>query len=219
MLKMLQRLIGENIHLAWLPGANTWRVKMDPSQVDQVLVNLSVNARDAIAGVGKLIIETNNVSIDEDYCNDHVGSAPGEYVLLAVSDDGCGMNKEILSRLFEPFFTTKETGKGTGLGLATIYGIIKQNNGFINVYSEPGRGTTFKIYLPRYEGQASGARPEKREEIPLSRGETVPVVEDEPLVLETSKRMLEMLGYNVLTAGAPADAIKLAGSIPARFSC
>ena len=152
MLKMLRRLIGEDIDLAWLPGTGLWPVKMDPSQIDQILANLCVNARDAIAGVGKVTIETVNKVFDAAYCADHVGFIPGEFVLMAVSDNGCGMDKEILNNIFEPFFTTKDVGKGTGLGLATVYGIVKQNNGFINVYSEPGKGTTIKIYLPRHEG-------------------------------------------------------------------
>ncbi|MHB9098500.1 MAG: PAS domain-containing sensor histidine kinase, partial [Syntrophales bacterium] len=146
-LKMLQRLIGEDIDLSWQPVADLWPVMVDPSQIDQILVNLCVNARDAISGVGKLTIETGNSTIDKDYCALNVGFMLGEYVMLAVSDDGCGMDKETLSHLFEPFFTTKVIGKGTGLGLATVYGIVKQNKGFINVYSEPDQGTTFKIYL------------------------------------------------------------------------
>ncbi|MCB0050448.1 MAG: PAS domain S-box protein, partial [Caldilinea sp.] len=145
MLKLLQRLIGENIDLAWMPVSNLWPVKVDPAQIDQILANLCVNARDAIAGVGKITIETGNVVFDEAYCARHVGYVPGDFVLLAVSDNGCGMDAETLSHLFEPFFTTKAMGKGTGLGLAIVYGIVKQNNGFVNVYSEPGHGTSFKI--------------------------------------------------------------------------
>ncbi len=154
MLKMLRRLIGEDIDLIWRPDANLWAVKMDSAQVDQVLANLCVNARDAISGTGNVTIETQNVVIDESYCAMHAGSIPGEYVMLAVSDDGCGMDNKILGNLFEPFFTTKIVGKGTGLGLATVYGIVKQNNGFIDVYSEVGKGTIFKIYIPRHEGSA-----------------------------------------------------------------
>ena len=145
MLNMLRRLIGEDIDLVWKPSTHLWPVKIDPSQIDQILANLCVNARDAIAGVGKLTIETGKKTFDEAYCNENPGFFPGDFVLLAVSDNGSGMDKEILENLFEPFFTTKEVGKGTGLGLATIYGIVKQNNGFINVYSEPGQGSSFKI--------------------------------------------------------------------------
>ncbi len=158
MLKMLRRLIGEDIDLAWLPGKNLASVKLDPSQIDQVLANLLVNARDAIAGDGKVTIETGNVTLDENYCADHAGFVPGDYVLLAVSDNGSGMDKETLANIFEPFFTTKGVGEGTGLGLSTVYGIVKQNNGFINVYSEPGYGTTFRIYLPRLYRQNRGAK-------------------------------------------------------------
>ncbi|MBI5895140.1 MAG: PAS domain S-box protein, partial [Desulfobacterales bacterium] len=149
MLKMLQRIIGEDIALVWKPGANLWPVLVDPAQVDQVLANLAVNARDAIAGQGQLTIETANVFLDETYGADRAGVVPGEFVQLVVSDSGCGMDKAALEHLFEPFFTTKEVGKGTGLGLATVYGIVSQNNGLIHVYSEPGQDTAFKIYLPR----------------------------------------------------------------------
>ncbi|MFZ4440629.1 MAG: PocR ligand-binding domain-containing protein [Syntrophales bacterium] len=211
MLKMLQRLIGEDIHLVWQPDVSLRPIRVDPSQIDQLLANLCINARDAIAGVGKLTIETGNTSFDEDYCADHAGFVPGEYVLLAVSDDGCGMDKEILDKLFEPFFTTKGVGKGTGLGLATVYGIVKQNNGFINVYSEPGKGTTFRIYLPRYIGQAEQIQRQEMPE-PILRGqETILLVEDEPTLLELSKILLETQGYRVLAAGAPSEAIRLAG--------
>ena len=210
MLKMLQRIMGEDIHLAWLPGVNLWHVKMDPSQIDQILANLCVNARDAIDGVGKVTIETGNITFNEAYCIDHMGSVPGEYALLAVSDDGCGMSKDILGKIFEPFFTTKEVGKGTGLGLATVYGIVKQNNGFINVYSEPDQGTTFKIYLPRHIGKAEQADMEKHQEPVIGGQETVLVVEDEAAILDLCKLMLENHGYRVLTAGAPGEAIRMA---------
>jgi two-component system, cell cycle sensor histidine kinase and response regulator CckA len=210
MLKMLRRLIGEDIDLAWLPEVGVCPIKMDPVQVDQILVNLCVNARDAIADVGKVTIETGNAVFDETYCADHAGFVAGEYVLLAVSDDGCGIDKEILDRIFEPFFTSKGVGQGTGLGLSTVYGTVKQNNGFINVYSEPGKGTTFRIYLPRYADQAVVTQREKAAEIPPSRGETVLVVEDEAANLQMDKTMLERLGYRVLAAGTPGEAIGLA---------
>jgi two-component system cell cycle sensor histidine kinase/response regulator CckA len=214
MLKMLSRLIGEDIDLAWMPGHNLWQIKMDPSQIDQILANLAVNARDAIAGVGKVTIETHNITFDETYCTEHSGFSPGQYVILAVSDDGVGMGKGILEHLFEPFFTTKELGKGTGLGLATVYGIVKQNNGFIDVYSEPGEGTTFKIYLPRIktEGGRTGAEGEPET---LQRGnETVLMVEDETAILKIGKAMLEFLGYEVLAANSPREAIRLAEEHP-----
>ncbi|MCF8090351.1 MAG: PAS domain S-box protein, partial [Desulfotignum sp.] len=190
MLNMLRRLIGEDIDLVWQPAAHLWPVKMDPSQIDQILANLCVNARDAISGVGKLTIETGIKSFDEEYCKQHAGFAPGDFVLLAVSDNGCGMDKETLDNLFEPFFTTKEVGKGTGLGLATVYGIVKQNNGFINVYSEPGQGSTFKIYLPRLivDEDTDNAVPDKKA---VAGGtETILLVEDEPSILRMTRMML-----------------------------
>jgi signal transduction histidine kinase len=150
MLSMLRRIIGDEIDLVWKPAAHIWPVKMDPTQIDQILANLCINARDAISGAGRLTIETAKNSFDAAYCTQHPGVIPGDFVLLAVSDNGCGMDKDTLENLFEPFFTTKDVGKGTGLGLAAIYGIVKQNKGFINVDSEPGHGSTFRIYLPRF---------------------------------------------------------------------
>ncbi|MDZ7699888.1 MAG: PAS domain S-box protein [Deltaproteobacteria bacterium] len=209
MLRMLRRLIGEDIDLAWEPDANIWPVKMDPSQIDQILANLCVNARDAIEGVGKVTIETENVELDEAYCAGHAGFVPGEYVMLAVSDDGAGMDKETLANVFEPFFTTKAVGKGTGLGLSTVYGIVKQNHGFVNAYSEPGKGTTFRIYLPRHEGEAEGKAEAVESEIPLGRGETILIVEDEKTVLQLGKMILERLGYTVLAAESPVEAVEI----------
>ena len=203
MLKMIQRLIGENIDLAWLPGANLWSVKMDPTQIDQILANLCVNARDAIEGVGKVTIESENTSLTENYCDDHIGFVPGEFVQLSVSDNGFGMNKEILENIFEPFFTTKDVDKGTGLGLSTVYGIVKQNNGFINVYSEPDKGTTIKIYLPRHKAETFESHKKSIEEIPISKGETILVVEDDPSILNIMQKILEHLGYTVLTSSVP----------------
>ncbi|MBU4472350.1 MAG: PAS domain S-box protein [Desulfobacteraceae bacterium] len=210
MLKMLRRLLGEDIDLAWLPGKGVETVRMDSSQIDQILANLCVNARDAITDVGKITIETGKVRFDEAYCADHAGFVPGDFILMAVSDNGCGMDKEIVANMFEPFFTTKDPGKGTGLGLATVYGIVKQNNGFINVYSEPGKGTTFKTYLPIHE---IAAKPERKKD-PTRPGvqgsETILLVEDEPAILRITAIMLEKLGYTVLTANRPGEAIRLA---------
>jgi two-component system cell cycle sensor histidine kinase/response regulator CckA len=207
MLKMLQRLIGEDIDLVWKPGTGLWPIKIDPSQIDQLLTNLCVNARDAIAGVGKVTIETENTPFDEAYCAVNKGFVCGAYVMLAVSDDGRGMSEEVLDNLFEPFFTTKEVGKGTGLGLATVYGVVKQNEGFVNVYSEPAEGTTFKIYLPRFVGVNIESTSESTGEIPEGRGETVLLVEDETAILNVGKAMLEGLGYKVLTADTPSRAL------------
>ena len=158
MLKMLKRLIGEDVDLLWQPQPGLWPVRMDPSQLDQILANLCINARDAISGFGKLIIETDNRVVDAAYCAAHPECTPGNYVLLAVSDDGCGMDNETKAHLFEPFFTTKGENAGTGLGLATVYGIVRQNNGFIQVSSEAGQGTAFRIYLPRYTDKVGQTR-------------------------------------------------------------
>ena len=210
MLKMLKRLIGEDIELAWKPRSQIGAVKVDPSQVDQIMVNLCVNARDAISDVGKISIETSNIVFDEEYCADHAGFVPGEYVSLAVSDDGVGMAPEIIDKVFEPFFTTKGVSKGTGLGLATVYGIVKQNNGFINVYSEQEKGTTIKIFLPRYAVEISEMHPSRSLEVPLSRGEMLMLVEDDASILKFGKKILENLGYSILSANAPNEAVRLA---------
>jgi CheY-like chemotaxis protein len=210
MLKMLLRLIGENIDLVWKPGTGVWPIMIDPSQIDQLFTNLCINARDAIAGVGKVTIETENIALDDAYCAVHTGFVCREYVMLAVSDDGHGMSKETLDHIFEPFFTTKEVGKGTGLGLAMVYGIVKQNDGLINVHSEPGKGTTFKIYLPRFVGEVLEPTAESTKETPKGHGETVLLVEDEAAILEVGRGMLEWLGYTVLTAGTPGEALRQA---------
>jgi len=210
MLKMLRRLIGEDIDLLWLPADQLWPVKVDPSQIDQILANLCVNARDAITDVGKLTIETQMKTFDQADCLRNTECIPGDYVMLSVTDSGCGMNKETLDNLFEPFFTTKEIGKGTGLGLAIIYGIVKQNKGFINVYSEPGQGTTFKIYLPRFHtSEETQEKTLTAKPAPIG-NETILLVEDEPAILELAKMMLERKGYLVLPAGTPAEAITIA---------
>ena len=213
MLNMLGRLIGEDIELLWKPADALWPVNMDPSQIDQIMANLVVNARDAITGVGKITIETGQVVFDESYCETHAGFVPGQYVLLAVSDNGCGMDKAVLAQLFDPFFTTKPRGRGTGLGLATVYGIIKQNHGFINVYSEPGQGSTFKIYLPRHTTDLAETSAAPPAAAPTG-AETVLLVEDEEALLKLSAQLLERLGYTVLAANGPNQALQLAEAHP-----
>ena len=210
MLKMMKRLIGEDIDLKWLPGDQIWPIKIDTSQIDQILANLCVNARDAIADVGCVTIETKNISFDEDYCAVHEGFIPGNYVLLAVSDDGCGMSPETKDKIFEPFFTTKGDGKGTGLGLSTVFGIVKQNNGFINVYSEQGKGTTIKIYLLRHSGQAVQTKKENTKEIPRGQGQRILLVEDDASIRKLETKTLENLGYHVISAASAKQAIHLA---------
>ncbi|MCL4510740.1 MAG: ATP-binding protein, partial [Bacteroidetes bacterium] len=208
--KMLQRLIGENIKLIFMPGKSLWSIKIDPTQLDQILVNLATNARDAISDIGTITIETANVAIDEAYLNGHAEFFPGEYVMLGFTDTGKGMDRATQEKIFEPFFTTKPKGQGTGLGLATVYGIVKQNGGNINVYSELGKGTTVKIYLPRFYGEAEEA--EEIEEDKSTVGtETVLVVEDQADLLELAKNSLEEYGYKVLTAWTPGEAILLCG--------
>ena len=208
-LKMLRRLIGEDIELVWLPGLDLRQIKIDPGQIDQLLANLAINGRDAIDGVGKLTIETSNVELDEEYGAEHLDFVPGPYVQLAVSDNGCGISPAILPHVFEPFFTTKEKGRGTGLGLSTVYGIVKQNQGFINIYSEPGQGTTFHIYLPVAKEEAvEAAAQSSREALPLGT-ETILLVEDDQPILDLSKKHMERLGYTVLTADSPSAALRL----------
>jgi PAS domain S-box-containing protein len=214
MLKLLQRLIGEDIKLTWRPGTNLRPVKLDPSQVDQILANLCVNARDAIAGVGKINLETASITLDADYCASHADAIPGAYTVLAVSDDGCGMDKETMAQVFEPFFTTKGLGQGTGLGLATVYGIVKQNRGSIHVYSEVGHGTTFRIFLPQAESDAVAAPGTGIAEAPKGRGETILLAEDEKSLRVTCGLFLEGLGYKVLRAETPGEALKLADRHP-----
>jgi PAS domain S-box-containing protein len=208
--RMLQRIIGENIELQTILIRDLWPVKADPSQIEQVIVNLAVNARDAMPGGGKLIIETANVMLDEDYAADHVGAEAGEHVLLAVSDTGVGISEDVRARIFEPFFTTKQAGKGTGLGLATVYGIVKQSGGNIWVYSEEGVGTTFKVYLPRgAESRRTLDHPEIGQEMPLGK-ETILLVEDEAGVRDLARVVLQRQGYTVLEAADGQQAVQLA---------
>jgi PAS domain S-box-containing protein len=208
---MLRRLIGENLEFAVVPAPELGPVKADPSQLEQVILNLAVNARDAMPQGGTLTIETANVELDETYTRRHPGANAGRFVMLAVSDTGHGMDAAIKARIFEPFFTTKDPGKGTGLGLATVFGIVKQSGGSIGVYSEPGHGTTFKVYLPRVDEAidqtATGAAPT------LARGsETILLVEDDDEVRALARETLDGHGYAVIPAAAPAEALQLAGS-------
>jgi signal transduction histidine kinase/ActR/RegA family two-component response regulator len=208
--KMLRRLIGEDIDLklALAPALGT--VMADPGQVEQVLLNLVVNARDAMPKGGKVTIETENALLDEAYADAHPDVRPGPYAAIAVSDTGCGMAREVLAHLFEPFFTTKETGKGTGLGLSTAYGIVKQSGGHISVYSEPGKGSTFRVFLPRTDRETVT---EKKDPSPVAlRGtETVLVVEDDEVIRTIASRMLRAHGYTVLTAPDGDSALTVCG--------
>lgn len=210
MINMLRRLIGEEIELTWVPAKGLWPVLMDTTQVDQILANLCVNARDAISGAGKVVIETQNVLCDATYCANHIDFTPGEYVLLSISDNGCGMTKEIMDKVFEPFFTTKAVGMGTGLGMSTVHGIVKQNNGFISIYSEPKMGTTCKIYLPRCRSKVKEIPHLQSEEKPVAGGEVILVVEDDQTILDMNRAILEKLGYQVLAESKPERAVALA---------
>jgi CheY-like chemotaxis protein len=209
--KMLKRLIGEDIDLTFFPGKHLGNVKVDSHQMEQVLVNLGVNARDAMQDGGKLTVETTNVEIDEEYVKSNAEAKPGQYVLLSISDNGRGISPDVREHLFEPFFTTKEKGKGTGLGLSMVYGIVKQNGGFINVYSEVGAGATFKIYLPLVEGEAEAEASSITIKAVLPTGtETILLTEDEELIRELAKRILERQGYKVIAVEHGGKALQLA---------
>jgi len=210
MTKMFSRVIGENIEMTFVPGGNLGRVKADPGQIEQVLLNLVVNARDAMADGGRLTIETSNVQLDRDYSAKHHNIEPGLWVMLTVSDTGCGMDAQTQARIFEPFFTTKEKGKGTGLGLATVYGVVKQSGGFIYVYSEVGQGTTFKVYLPQVLAEVDKEVAEKAPALPPRGSETVLFVEDEESVRELVTEYLTGAGYKVLEACDGAQALEIA---------
>jgi two-component system, cell cycle sensor histidine kinase and response regulator CckA len=213
-LTILGRLIGEDIDLTWRPGIDLASVRIDPSQIDQVLANLCVNARDAIEDVGEIIIETSNVSLDEDFCSSHPGHVPGDYVELTVTDNGSGMDADTLEHLFEPFFTTKEPGQGTGLGLSTVYGMVKQNQGSIDVSSEPGVGTTFRIFLPQHPAEPDSPPEQIMVDSDAHGTETILLVEDEIAILTIVTNLLENQGYTVLAAETPEEAISLAEEHP-----
>jgi PAS domain S-box-containing protein len=212
--KMLRRLIGEDVNLVTVFDGRLGTVKADPGQIEQVVMNLAINARDAMPVGGRLTIETHNVDLDQGYARHHPDVPAGRYVMLAMSDTGQGMSPEVQARAFEPFFTTKEPGKGTGLGLATVHGIVKQSGGHIFVYSEPGHGTSFKVYFPRADEERASADAPRAEPV-LPRGtETILLVEDEATLRQLVRECLESSGYTVLEAGHGAEAIQLAERHP-----
>jgi len=207
-IKMFTRILGEDIDLRFIPASDLGNVRADPGQVDQILMNLAVNARDAMPDGGKLTIETANVELGEEYTRNHAGVTAGPYVMMSISDTGCGMDEQMQERIFDPFFTTKELGKGTGLGLSTVYGIVKQHGGNIWVYSEPGQGTTFKVYLPRVLAEAGELGP--KSEFIVGGTETILLVEDDEAVRGVGRRHLEALGYTVLCASCASEADEVA---------
>ena len=215
---MLRRLIGEDIQIVMSLAPDAGNIRCDPHHVEQAIVNLALNARDAMPGGGRIVIETSNVQIDDTYVKTHMGVTPGEFVMVAVSDTGEGMDSATRQSIFEPFFTTKKRGKGTGLGLATVYGTVKQSGGDIWVYSEPGQGTTFKLYFPRVTEQVTSGATRGIDQTKGSGGETLLLVEDETQVRELTARMLRNLGYHVLPAGSGDEAMRLGRSHAGKIS-
>jgi CheY-like chemotaxis protein len=213
--KMLRRLLSEAIELSLVAPTSVGRILADPGQIEQIVMNLAVNARDAMPAGGKLRIEISNVELDADYASLHPGVAPGNYVMIGITDTGVGMDAATRERIFEPFFTTKEVGRGTGLGLSTVFGIVKQSEGHIWVYSEVGRGTTFKVYFPRIEQAAETATQPGLQPETLRGTETVLLVEDEELVRATTRTILQRHGYNVLDAPSGGDALLICEQFPA----
>jgi CheY-like chemotaxis protein len=207
---MLRRMIGEDIELIAITRPGLGLVNADPGQIQQIIMNLAANARDAMRRGGKLTIETSNIEIDDEYIKQHPTVKAGSYVMLAISDNGIGMNEEIQAHLFEPFFTTKEKGKGTGLGLSTVFGIVKQSEGFVWVYSEPGKGTTLKLYFPRIENEIVKLKSETKSEQRFRGSETVLIVEDETPVRALASMILRERGYHVIEAADGNEALRLA---------
>jgi CheY-like chemotaxis protein len=217
--KMLRRMIGDDIQLVIRPSASLGMIMADPSQLEQVLMNLAVNARDAMPHGGKLLVETSNVKLDESYALEHRPIVPGDYVMLAVSDSGCGMDAQTQAHIFEPFFTTKEEGKGTGLGLSTVYGVVKQSGGYIWVYSELGIGTTFKIYFPRVKREQVVVHetPAFSASSPALSSITILLVEDEDSMRQLARGLLESNGFTVLDASNGTEALKIAQQYPEKI--
>ncbi len=206
---LLSRSLGERIELETISGAGLWKVEADVSELETALLNLAINARDAMPDGGKLTIETSNAYLDDEYCRPHADLAPGQYVLIAVSDNGAGMSRATIERVFEPFFTTKETGKGTGLGLSQVYGFIKQSGGHVKMYSEPGQGTTVKLYLPRHDGEEAAMPVDEVAGSERGQGETILIVEDDDGVRQYASEILRDLNYQVIEAKDSASALKL----------
>jgi CheY-like chemotaxis protein len=209
--RMLRRIIGEDIELRTILAPDLGLVEADTGQIEQVIMNLVVNARDAMPTGGKITIETANAELDEEYARSHIAVIPGSYVMMSVSDTGVGMTKEVQEHVFEPFFTTKEKGKGTGLGLSTVYGIVKQSKGNIWVYTELGKGTTFKVYLPRAERLISEKKKKDEKAEALAGSETILVVEDDEMVRKFAERVLKGFGYRVLIAANGEEAVRIVG--------
>jgi CheY-like chemotaxis protein len=211
--KLLRRLMDENIEMITHTNESVGKVKADPAQIEQVIMNLVVNARDAMPGGGRIVLETANVDLDATYADEHITVKPGRYVMLAVSDSGVGMSQETIAHIFEPFYTTKESGSGTGLGLSTVYGIVKQSGGYIWVYSEPGKGSTFKVYLPRVDDVLESVSAPKAALPGANRGwETILLVEDEEAVRELIRTVLTEHGYDVIPARDPQHAVQIAST-------
>jgi two-component system, cell cycle sensor histidine kinase and response regulator CckA len=208
--RMIRRIVGEDIELVTIPHTPLWKVKVDPGQIDQVILNLVINARDAMPDGGRLTIETGNLVFDEDYAQVNLGAAPGAHVVLSVSDTGIGIDKETQAKVFEPFFTTKEKGKGTGLGLSTVFGIVKQSGGHIWLYSELGKGTTFKLCFPRTADEGDSLLPAASVPAPVPRGtETVLLVEDDAQLRALARTLLVRQGYHVIDAPTPVEALRI----------
>ncbi len=216
--KMLRRLIGEDVELRLRPGEGLGNIRADSNHIEQAIVNLAVNARDAMPGGGQIVIETGNVYLDENYSRTHLGVQPGEFVMVAVSDTGHGMDAETRRHIFEPFFTTKERGKGTGLGLATVYGMVKQSGGDIWVYSELGKGTTFKLYFPRVQDAAAQQTSGESDRTQIRGTETILLVEDEKAVRELTLKMLQQLGYTVMASESGEAALALSEAYPGEIA-